>query len=265
MSRIHPTAVVHPEAEIAEGVEIGPYAVIGPEVRIGPGTVIQSHVRIEGRVTIGEGNRIYHAAAIGMPPQDVTYQGEDAEVVIGNHNLIREFVTIHRATGEGQQTRVGDHNFIMAYAHIAHNCRVGSHVILVNNVQLAGHVEVEDYAFVSGLVGVHQFTRIGAHAMVGGMSRINLDVPPYMLVEGNPPRVYGPNLVGLRRRGFSREAIQALKEAYRLLYRTPGLRLEEALEQLLQAFGTHPEIRHLVDFFHNSRRGVIRRAGGRRA
>ncbi len=264
MSRIHPTAVVHPAAEIAEDVEIGPYAVIGPGVRIGRGTVIQSHVRIEGRVTIGEGNHIYHAAAIGMPPQDVTYGGEDTEVVIGNHNLIREFVTIHRATGEGQKTVIGDHNFLMAYAHVAHNCRVGSHVILVNNAQLAGHVEVEDYAFVSGLVGVHQFTRIGAHAMVGGMSRINLDVPPYMLVEGNPPRVYGPNLVGLRRRGFSREVIQALREAYRLLYRTPGLALEAALERILEGFGEFPEIQHLVTFFRTSRRGVIRRAGGKR-
>ncbi len=263
-TRIHPTAVVHPNAEIGEEVEIGPYAVIGPEVRIGEGTVIQSHVRIEGRVTIGAHNFIAHAAAIGMPPQDLTYQGEATEVVIGDHNQIREFVTIHRATGEGQRTEIGDHNFLMAYAHVAHNCRVGSHVILVNNAQLAGHVVVEDYAFVSGLVGVHQFTRIGAHSMVGGMSRINQDVPPFMLVEGNPPRVYGPNLVGLRRRGFSREVIQALKEAYRLIWRTPGLTTEEALQRLTASFGALAEIQHLVHFFRTSRRGVIKRAGGKR-
>lgn len=259
MTRIHPLAVVHPNAELAEEVEVGPFSYIGPEVVIGPGTQIQSHVRIEGRVRIGQHNQIFHGAVIGTPPQDIHFQGEVSEVVIGDHNIIREYVTIHRATGAGQATRIGDHNFLMAYVHIAHNCQIGSHVIISNASQLGGYVEVEDYAFLSGVVAIHQFTRIGAHAMVGGLSRVNQDVPPYMLAVGSPLRVYGVNIVGLRRRGFSNDQIRTLIEAYKILYLRGGP-LAECLEAIMQ-LGTSEELRHLVSFIQASRRGIVRRSG----
>ncbi len=259
MSRIHPLAVVHKDAELAEDVEVGPFTYIGPHVRIGEGTRIQSNVRIEGNVRIGKHNTIFHGAVIGTPPQDTHFQGEESQVIIGDHNLIREYVTIHRATGEGKATRIGDHNFLMAYVHIAHNCHIGSHVIISNASQLGGYVQVEDYAFLSGVVPVHQFTRIGAHAMVGGLSRVNQDVPPYMLAAGSPLRVYGVNVVGLRRRGFPADTIQLLKEAYKILYLQGGP-LEACLQAILE-LGDAEELRHLVAFIRASERGIVRRPG----
>lgn len=256
--KIHPTASVDPRAELGDGVAVGPFSIIGPEVQIGAGTVIGPYVRIEGRVRIGRENRILHGAAIGLPPQDLGYRGEPTGVIIGDRNMIREYVTIHRATGEGQFTRIGDENFLMAYAHVAHNCRIGSGVILVNAAQLAGYVEVGDHAFISGLVGVHQFVRIGAYAMIGGVARVVQDVPPFMLAAGIPLRVVGLNLVGLRRKGFTPDRIRPLKEAYRLLYLRP-IPLEEALEELTRHFPENPDIALLVSFIRNSRRGIVRR------
>ena len=245
--KIHPTAVVAPDVELAEGVEIGPYAVVGPDVHIGENTVIGSHVVIEGHTDIGARCRVFQFASIGVQPQDLKFRGEPTRVVIGNDNTIREFVTIHRATvSDIGVTIMGDHNLIMAYSHIAHNCKLGNHVIMVNAANLAGHIHVEDYAIIGGLTGVHQFTRIGAHCIIGGASAISKDVAPYLLVSGNRAKPHGLNLIGLKRRGFKEGTIRALKDAYRLIFRS-SLLLRTAIEKadkddiLNPAFGLREE------------------------
>lgn len=256
--KIHPTAIISPKANIDVDVEIGPYTVIGPDVNIGKNTVIGPHVVIQAHTDIGEGCRIYQFASIGAEPQDLKFRGETTRVVIGNYNTIREFVTIHRATAQDiGVTMMGDHNLIMAYCHIAHNCKLGNHVIMANAANLAGHIHVEDYAIIGGLTGVHQFTRIGAHAFVGGCSAVSRDIPPYVMAAGNMARLYGLNMVGLKRRGFKEETIAALKKAYRIIFRSKLL-LKVAMEKVRNEVEDIPEVRHLLAFIENSQRGITR-------
>lgn len=259
---IHPTAVIHPGAEIHPTVQVGAYAVIGEKVQIGADTIVSHHVVLDGRTEIGERNHIFPGAAIGLEPQDLKYDGSLSLVKIGNDNHIREFVTIHRATRAGEVTEIGNGNLLMAYTHVGHNCVIEDQVIISNAVALAGHVHIESKARISGVLGVHQFVHIGRHAMVGGMTRIDRDVPPYMLVEGNPSRVRALNQIGLQRAGLANEhqgqTIQLLKKAFRLIYRS-GLRLDEALEQL-ELLPENEHVQHLHRFIRLSvgpdRRGL---------
>ncbi len=256
--KIHPTAIVAPEAQLAEGVEIGPYSIIGSDVVIGKNTVIGPHTVIDDYTRIGEGCRIFQFCSIGAPPQDLKFGGEKTRVVIGNFNTIREFVTIHRSTSADiGVTILGDHNLIMAYCHVAHNCKLGSHIIMSNVATLAGHIHVEDYAIISGLSGVHQFTRIGAHSFIGGASGVARDVPPYTLANGNHAKLFGLNLIGLQRRNFSEQTIKALKDAYKIVFRS-DLLLEAALEKAQKEVEDLPEVRHFLAFIKNSERGVCR-------
>jgi len=231
---IHPTAVVDPQARIAAGVHIGPYAVIGPEVEIGEGSRIGPHVVIDGRVRLGRSNRIFPGACIGLEPQDLKYSGAPTEVILGDDNTIRECVTINRATHDGEQTRLGSGNLLMAYSHIGHNCQLGDRIVIANGVAVAGHVVIGDRAVIGGVLGIHQFVQIGTLAMVGGMSRIDRDVPPFLMVEGHPGRVRGLNRIGLRRSGLAERdggaQLRQLQEIWSLLYRGE-LVLAEALEQ----------------------------------
>lgn len=256
--KIHPTAIISPDAYLAPDVEIGPYTVIGPKVTIGRGTTIGPHVVIDGPAEIGDECRIMQFAAIGAPPQDLKYRGEETKVVIGNRNTIRECVTIHRSTtADIGVTIVGNDNLLMAYCHIAHNCKLGNHIVMANASNLAGHIHVEDYAIIGGLTGVHQFVRIGAHAMVGGCSAVSKDIPPYVLAEGNRARLHGLNLIGLKRRNFSPETIQALKEAYRILFRS-SLLLKEAVAKVRAELPDLPEVRYFLSFIEHSSRGICR-------
>ena len=256
---IHPTAVINQNARIHPTVEIKPYAVIGSQVSIGANTVVGSHAIIEGLTTIGRNNQIFPGAAIGLEPQDLKYRGANSEVIIGDRNRIREYVTINRATNEGEATVIGDDNLLMAYSHVGHNCTIGNEVVIANSVAIAGHVRVDSMAIISGVLGIHQFVHIGSMAMVGGMSRISRDVPPYMMVEGNPARIRSLNLVGLKRRGFSKEEISQLKQAFRTLY-SHELPLEEAIAQL-DTLGDNRHVRNLQKFMRSSledrRRGLI--------
>jgi UDP-N-acetylglucosamine acyltransferase len=254
---IHPTAVIHLKAELHPTVRVGPYAIIGEKVIIGAQTNIGAHVVIEGPTEIGEDNRIFPGAVIGSEPQDLKYKGAASWVKIGNNNQIREYVTINRATDEGEATIIGNNNLLMAYAHVAHNCIIEDEVIIANTVALAGHIHIESKARISGVLGVHQFVHIGSLAMVGGMSRIERDVPPYTIVEGNPSRVRSLNLVGLQRAGLSSEEIGHLKKAFRLLYRS-GITLQEALEQI-ELLPHNDYIQHLRRFLQSSISGEGRR------
>lgn len=241
MSRIHPTAIVADGARLDPSVTVGPYAVIGPNVAIGAGTTVGAHCVIEGHTTIGADNRIFQFTSLGAVPQDKKYAGEDTRLVIGDRNTIREFCTFNLGTAQDKGvTTVGDDNWIMAYVHIAHDCVVGHQTTLANNTTLAGHVEVGDWATVGGLTGVLQRMRIGAHAMVGFASHIGKDVPPFMVVDGNPLAVRSVNLVGLRRRDFSPARIAAIREMHKLLYRQ-GLTLEQAREAIQALAGNMPE------------------------
>lgn len=261
---IHPSAIVHPGAQLHESVQIGPYAVIGEHVRIGAGTRIGAHCVIEGRTRLGTDNTIHPHASIGGPPQDKKYAGEATELHIGNGNTIREFTTINIGTAQGGGvTRVGDNNWIMAYAHIAHDCQVGNEIVIANSVALAGHVHVGDWAILGGLTGVHQFTRIGAHAMIGFSSHVSQDVMPYVLAGGNPFSVHGINIEGLRRRHFNANQISALKNAYRIVFRE-GLTLTEACAQLkdlqanlVQGDGWE-EVLNVLGFLQQAERGIAR-------
>jgi UDP-N-acetylglucosamine acyltransferase len=256
--KIHPTAIIAADAKLEDGVEIGPYSIIGSDVNIGKNTVIGPHTVIDEHTDIGEDCRIFQFCSIGAPPQDLKYQGEPTRVVIGNHNTIREFVTIHRSTtADIGVTIIGNYNLIMAYCHIAHNCKLGDHIIMSNVATLAGHIHVEDYAIISGLTGVHQFTRIGAHSFIGGASGVAKDVPPYTLANGNHAKLFGLNLVGLQRRNFPENTIKALKEAYRIVFRS-DLLLEAALEKAQKEVEDLPEIRHFISFIKESERGVCR-------
>ncbi|HEX7998766.1 MAG TPA: acyl-ACP--UDP-N-acetylglucosamine O-acyltransferase [Pyrinomonadaceae bacterium] len=259
---IHPTAIVSPRAHIARGVSIGPYAVVEDEAVIGPGCEVGAHAVVKKFTSLGRRNRIYEHAVLGGEPQDVKFKDEASGLVIGDDNLIREYVTIHRASGEGEVTRVGSRNFLMIGVHIAHNCVVGDDNIFANGAALAGHIEVEDHVFLSNNVGCHQFVRLGRYAMVGGKSKIVQDVLPFFITDGNPPRVRGLNSVGLRRAGFSLDARRALKAAYQFLFRS-GLPLTDALARMSQLGDEH--VNHLIDFIRNSPRGFTRERKARRA
>ncbi|MHB8078772.1 MAG: acyl-ACP--UDP-N-acetylglucosamine O-acyltransferase [Candidatus Krumholzibacteriia bacterium] len=256
-AEIHPTAVVDARARLGHDVVIGPHAVIGPDVELGPGCRIGSSVWIDGHTVLGRNNQVFHGAAIGGPPQDLKYRGETSFVEIGDDNVIREYATIHLATGEGEQTRVGSGNMLMAYVHIAHNCHIHDHTILANAVNLAGHVEVEDWAILGGMTPVHQFVRIGRHSFVGGGSRLPQDVPPFVKVAGNPVAVAGINAVGLKRRGFDDDEIMNIKDAYRLLYRS-GLNVSQALERIATDCRLTRSIEELMAFIRRSERGIVR-------
>jgi UDP-N-acetylglucosamine acyltransferase len=258
MTRIHASAIVDPKARIADGVEIGPYSIIGPNVEIGANTVIGPHVVIEGHTRIGADNKIFQFCSIGAAPQDKKYAGEETRLEIGDRNTIRECCTFNIGTTQDTGlTKVGNDNWIMAYVHVAHDCIVGNNVIFANSVQLAGHVQVGDFAIIGGLSGVHQFVRIGAHAMAGMTTSLSQDLPPYVMASGNPAEARGMNFEGLRRRGFSDDGIAALRRAYKTLYKS-GLRLEEAREAIAAEQGAHPELRPLVDFISVSGRGIVR-------
>ena len=256
-AEIHPTAVVDPNARLGHNVKVGPHAVIGPHVIIGPDCLIGSSVLIEGNTTVGRNTRIFHGAAIGCEPQDKKFKGEATYVEIGDNNDIREYVTIHSATGEGEQTRVGSNNLLMAYVHIAHNCHVHDNTVLANAVNLAGHVEVESNATIGGMTPVHQFCRVGAFSFVGGGSRLPQDVPPFIKVAGNPVEVAGINSIGLKRNGFSDEEIMNLRKAYRLLYRS-GLNVTQALERIATDCELTTPIEELMAFIRRSDRGIVR-------
>ncbi|RYF41986.1 MAG: acyl-ACP--UDP-N-acetylglucosamine O-acyltransferase [Comamonadaceae bacterium] len=262
MSNIHPTAIVAEGARIDPSVSVGPYAVIGPHVVIGLGTTVGAHCVIEGRTTIGADNRIFQFASLGAAPQDKKYAGEDTHLVIGDRNTIREFCTFNLGTTQDRGvTTIGDDNWIMAYVHIAHDCVVGNQTILANNATLAGHVHVADQAIIGGLTGVHQFVKVGAHVMAGFASHISQDVPPFMMVDGNPLAVRGLNLEGLRRRGFSAERIAVIKLMHRLLYRQ-GLTLEAARAAIAELPSAHPEaasdVAMVLSFLGKSTRGIAR-------
>ena len=260
---VHPTAVVDPAAQLGTGVVIGPYAVIGGEVEIGDGCRIGPHVVIDGRVRMGNGNRIFPGACIGLEPQDLKYNGAPTEVVIGDGNAIRECVTINRATHEGEQTRLGSGNLLMAYSHLGHNCQLGDRIVIANGVAVAGHVVIGDRAVIGGVLGIHQFVHIGSLAMVGGMCRIDRDVPPFTMVEGHPGRVRGLNKIGLRRSGLAeREGgaeLRQLQEIWNLLYRSDRVLAEALVEARLQPL--LPAAAELCDFLEASvgpgRRGPL--------
>jgi UDP-N-acetylglucosamine acyltransferase len=255
---IHPTAIIATGAKLAADVSIGPYAVIGENVSIGAGTSVGPHTVIEGQTTIGCANQIFQFASIGAIPQDLKFQGEETTLVIGDRNKIREFTTLHLGTGDGGGiTRVGDDNLFMAYSHVAHDCQVGNHVILANGATLAGHVEIDDYAILGGLSAVHQFGRVGAHVMASGGSMIAQDVTPYTIVQGDRAKVVGLNLIGLKRRGFSEEVLRAIKQAYKLVFRS-GMKLEEAITTIETTLDSSPELDYFVSFIKKSERGLAR-------
>ena len=255
---IHQTAIIDSQAELASGVEVGPYSIIGPQVKIGRNTKIGPHVVIDGWTHIGEGCTIFQFASIGALPQDLKYKGEESWVIMGNNNTIREFVTINRGTSWSQgKTTIGNNNFFMAYSHVAHDCKIGNHVILANAATLAGHITIEDCAIVGGLVGVHQFVRLGCHSIIGGGSGVNKDVPPYMMANGQRAKLYGLNTTGLQRHHFSEEALTNLKKAYRIIFRS-GITLEKASDQLAHEVENSPEVKHLIHFIESSERGITR-------
>jgi UDP-N-acetylglucosamine acyltransferase len=255
---IHSTAIISPDAQLEEGVEIGPYVVIGSDVKIGKNTIIGPHAVIEDFTHIGEGCHIHQFCSIGAPPQDLKFGGEKTRVVIGNFNIIREFVTINRSTkADIGVTIIGDHNLLMAYCHVAHNCKLGDRIVMANAATLAGHVLVEDYAIIGGLTGIHQFSYIGAHCIIGGVSAVAKDVPPYTMASGNHAKLFGLNLVGLKRRNFSEKTIKALKDAYRIIFRS-HLLLEAALKKAQDEVENYPEVLHFIQFIKESKRGVCR-------
>ena len=262
MAAIHPTALVDPKAQLDSSVSVGPYAVIGPHVRIGAGTTVGAHCVIEGHTTIGQDNRIFQFASVGAQPQDKKYAGEPTRLEIGDGNTIREFVTINTGTVQDEGlTRIGHDCWIMAYVHIAHDCRLGDHIILANAVQLAGHVHLGDWVFLGGLTGVHQFGRVGAHAMTAFQPRLAQDVPPFVTAGGNPAEAQSINAEGLKRRGFSPERITLIKQMYRLLYRQ-GLTLHAARQQIDALRGEVAEadadIALMQDFLTSATRGIVR-------
>jgi len=255
---------IDPKAEIEDGVEIGPFCVIGPQVKIARGTRLENSVTVMGRVTIGQDNHIYPGAVIGGEPQDISYEGSDTEVVIGDHNIIREGATINRASEkETGVTLIGDHNFLMGYSHVAHDCQLGNNIVIANNTLLGGHVHVHDYASLSGTVAVHHFSTIGEYSFVAGMSAVRHDVPPYMLVEGYPARPRCINVVGLKRNNMSAEVIRALAEAHRLLYRAK-VGLDNTWEILRGNGQLVPQVNHLLDFVQNQHEGSHGRGRERR-
>ncbi len=262
MPKIHPSALVDSAAKLDDSVEVGAYSIIGPHVSIGAGTKVGPHVVIDGHTTIGRDNVFYQFSSIGAAPQDKKYAGEPTRLEIGDRNTVREFCTFKLGTTQDVGvTRLGNDNWIMAYVHLAHDCQIGNHTIFANNAQLAGHVQVDDWAIMGGHSGVHQFCKIGAHAMVGMFSSITQDVPPYVILNGNPAAPHGINAEGLKRRGFSREAIVAIRHAYKLLYKS-GMTLDEAKAAIAAEAeadpATAPQLQLLRDFLEGVTRGIVR-------
>lgn len=262
-SRIHPSAIIDPAAELDSSVSVGAYTLIGPHVRIAAGTTVGPHCVIEGRTTIGADNKIFQFNSIGAIPQDMKYAGEPTELVIGERNSIREFCTLNLGTAQDEGvTRIGSDNLLMAYVHIAHDVRLGSHIVLANNATLAGHVQVGDWATVGGLSGVHQFVKIGAHAMIGFQGHVAQDVPPFMTVDGNPLAARAINVVGLRRRGFSAERIAVIKQIHKLLYRS-ALTFEQSQTEIAAlrgqgGEGADEDVTLMLDFLAAATRGIVR-------
>jgi UDP-N-acetylglucosamine acyltransferase len=255
---IDPRAIVSPQAQLAADVTIGPFTIIGPDVEIGPGTVVGPHVVIYGPTRIGAGNRIFQFASIGDAPQDKKYKGEPTRLEIGDRNVFRESCTVNRGTSHDKGvTRIGNDNLFMAYSHVAHDCTVGNYTVFANCAALAGHVEIGDWVIIGGLSAIHQFCKIGAHAFLAGGAIVTQDVPPYVMVAGNPAEPHAVNSEGLKRRGFDEDQIRNVRKAYRILYRS-DLRLAEALERLQPLAVVHSEIRALVEFIGTSTRSLIR-------
>ncbi len=259
---IHPTAVIDSRAELDESVKIGPYAIIDGDVTIGQETEVEAHAIVSGHTVIGARNRIGSFSTIGASPQDITYKGEPTELFIGDDNLIREYVSLHRGTVAGNgKTVIGNNNMFMAYTHVAHDCIIENHVIMANAATLAGHVWIGNHANLGGFVGVHQFCRLGAYSYVGGLSGISLDVPPYVILTGtrNRMRIAGINKIGLRRSGMSKETISRLDDAFRIIFRSPQLLLKDALAKVMDEMADCSEVVTMVEFFQSSKRGVVKR------
>lgn len=255
---IHSTAIISPGAELAEDIKVGPYSIIDADVQIGAGTEIGSHVIIKGATEIGDNNRILQFASIGEDPQDKKYAGEKTRLVIGDGNTIREFCTLNRGTAQGiGVTRIGNNNWLMAYVHVAHDCDIGNEAIFANNSSLAGHVSVGDYVIFGGFSGAHQFCRVGAHSFIGNNAAVTRDVPPYIMVSGQPAVPRGVNSKGLKRRGFNSDQVKNIKEAFRLLYRL-GLRLEEARDRITELAADREELRIFAEFLEPSERSIVR-------
>jgi len=256
MNKIHPTAIISPEVEIGDNVEIGPYAIIEGKIKIGDNCKIFPFAHIQGYTEIGENTKIFTGAIIGSIPQDLKYKGDITYLKIGKNNTIREYVTINPGTSAGEETIIGDNNLIMAYAHIAHNCKVGNNVIIANSGTLAGHVEIDDYAIIGGLVGIHQFCRIGKHSIIGGCSKVIMDIIPYIMADGHPARPYGLNIIGLKRRNFSEEKIKILNEAYKIIFKS-GLNTSQALKKL-EEMNDCEEVKDIIEFIKSSKRGIAK-------
>lgn len=254
---IHPTAIVDPAAELADDVEVGPYAIVEGDVRIGEGTRVGPHAFVGAGTRMGRDNRIHAGAFVGGDSQDMKYRGERAYLLMGDRNVVREAATVNRATGEEQATRIGNDNLIMAYAHVAHNCVLGNHVVMANAATLAGLVTISDHAIIGGLCAIHQHCRIGRHAIAGGKTKVVQDIPPFFLADGHPARPHGLNIVGLRRHGFTDDRIAALKDAYRALYLS-GLRLKDAVAAMRRRHPDSADVEELAAFVEQSRRGVVR-------
>lgn len=255
---IHPTAIIEPGAKLGANVSVGPWSYIGNDVEIGDNTVIESHVVIKGPTRIGQHNHIYQFATVGEASPDLKYKGEPTTCVIGDHNVIRECVTIHRGTVQDRgETTIGNHNLLMAYCHVAHDCVLGNHIIMANNASLAGHVKVDDWVIMAGFSGVHQFCHVGAHAFLGMYAAVGKDVPPYTMLGGTPTAPFGINSEGLRRRGFTSDAISAIKRGYKTLYRSE-LTVEQAKEALAEQAHAHPELALYVEFLNKITRGILR-------
>jgi UDP-N-acetylglucosamine acyltransferase len=258
MNKIHPTAIVDSRAELDRDVEIGPYSIVGPSVRIGRGTRVKAHVVIEGNTAIGEDNVIFQFATVGSVPQDLKYKGEDSRLIIGDHNTIREFVSLNPGTtGGGMVTRVGSHNLLMMYCHIAHDCILGDRNVIANGATLAGHVTLEDHVIAGGLIGIHQFVKIGTGALIGAGSMVSKDVPPYCNAAGDRAKLKGLNIEGMRRRGFQKEQIDTIRKAYRIILQS-GLTIKAALRKARKELPASPEVERITSFIENSARGICR-------
>jgi UDP-N-acetylglucosamine acyltransferase len=255
--KIHPTAIISGKAKLADSVSVGPYTIIGDQVSIGADTKIGAHCVIEGNTTIGKKCEIFTGAVVGSRPQDLKFKGEKVFLEIGDNNIIREYCTLNPGTGEGSKTVVGNDNLLMAYSHIAHDCRVGSGCVLANNATLAGHVTIEDKAVIGGIVAIHQFVRIGMLSITGGCSKVVQDIPPFSTCDGHPARIYGLNLVGLRRKGIGHDAIKKIDQAFKLIFNS-GLSANHALEKLEKEIEKTEEIKYLIDFVKGSKRGLTR-------
>lgn len=256
---IHPTALISPKAELGKNVRIGPFCIVGPNVVLGDDCVLHSHVVIEANSRFGKGNEFFAFAAVGGKTQDLKYKGEPTALEVGDFNVFRENCTVHRGTFEELPTRIGSHNLLLCYSHVAHDCQIGNHIILSNNGSLAGHVIVEDHAIVSGFGGVHQFCRIGQHSIIGGCAKVVQDVAPYMIVDGNPASTRGLNLIGLQRRGFIESEIRDLKSAYKCLFLKKDISLANGLSALKEhSASASSHVEHLIHFIESSSRGMTR-------